>query len=379
MQITEIDAFLVEGRPHCFINVHTDTGIVGVGEADAPGMERATHGAVYDLGSHIVGRDPRNVEGLWDRMYNGAAWNWGPVSMTALSGLEMALWDIAGKDAGVRVCDLFGGPMRERIKVYANGVIGGSPAEAATAAQSILDRGYDVTKFMPFADAAGDAAWPSREIRQRGVDRLSAVRDAVGMDLEIGVELHGVHPPQVAIELAQLVEPFDPLFIEEPVPPENIDAMRRLRDRVTLPIATGERLLSIFDYRDFFEHPTPADIVQPDVNNCGGISQLHKIAAMAQAEYIPIAPHNSRGPVATAAAAHVCAVVPNFLILEYFPDLPANRQALIAGAERVENGFYHLPDGPGLGVELNDDAMVPYDPPERTDSTYTRGYRDLWA
>lgn len=376
MEVTDIEALLVEGRPYCFVRVHTDEGITGIGEADAPGMERATEGAVLDLGRHIVGRDPRNIEGLWDRAYNGSAWNWGPVSMTALSGLEMALWDIAGKYHGVRVCDLLGGPMRERIKVYANGVIGGRPREYADAATELVDRGYDVTKFMPFRESDAEAAWPSREIRELGVARLEAVRDAVGYDLEFGAEFHGVNNPQIAVELAELIEPFDPLFVEEPIPPENQDAMRRIRDRIPVPIATGERLLTTFDYRDVFQHPTPADIVQPDVNNCGGISQLKKIASMAYSEYIPVAPHNSRGPVATAAAAHAMATTPNFFILEYFPDLP-QRQDLITGEERVENGYYQLPDGPGLGVELNQDNFTVYEPTERAESVYTRSYRDL--
>lgn len=379
MEITDVEALLVAGRPHCFVKVHTDEGITGIGEADAPGMERATEGAVLDLGRTMIGRDPRNVEGLWDRAYNAYAWNWGPVSMTALSGIEMALWDIVGKHHGVRVCDLLGGPMRERIKVYANGVLGGSPEECADAAAEIVDRGYDVTKFMPFRDPEGDAAWTPREVRELGVDRLEAVKDAVGDDLAFGAEFHGVNAPQVAIELAELVEPYDPLFVEEPVPPENQDAMRRIRDRVNVPIATGERLLTVFDYRDFFGHPTPADIVQPDVNNCGGIAQLKKIASTAYAEYVPVAPHNSRGPVATAAAAHAMATTPNFLVLEYFPDLPADRQSYIVGEERVADGFYHLPEGPGLGVELNEDAFETYEPSERTDDLYTRGYRDLWG
>jgi len=387
MEISDIQTTLVRGaegpdaRHLCFVRVHTDEDIVGIGEATAPGMERATEAAVHDLGRQIVGRDPRNVEGLWDRMYNAYAWNWGPVSMTALSGIEMALWDIVGKYHDVRVCDLFGGPMTETVKVYANGVIpsDSSPEECARAAESIVDRGYDVIKFIPSYDE-GERAWLTDRQRELVVQRLEAVREAVGDDVEIAVETHGVLAPQAAIEVSALVEPFDPLFIEEPIPPENQDALRRIRGRIDAPIATGERLLTTFDYRDVFQHPTPLDIVQPDVNNCGGISQLKKIADMAYTEYVPIAPHNSRGPVATAAAAQVCATVPNFLILEYFPDGPPWRQSLIVGEERVEEGWYHLPDGPGLGVEVDFDAVeeYPYEKSDRGESVYTHGFRDLW-
>jgi galactonate dehydratase len=399
MRVTDIETDLVLAREppedpdeerdssvnywhYCLVRVCTDEGVTGLGEATAPGMERATEMAVHDLGRHVVGRDPRNVEGLWDRVYNGYAWNWGPVSTTALSGIEMALWDIVGKYHDARVCDLLGGARSDRVKVYANGAwpLESEPKAMARAVEDRYDRGYDVVKVDPFY-ADGERIWPTDRQRELAVDRLEAVRDAVGDDVHVGIESHGVAAPQAATELAELVEPYDPLWIEEPVPPENQDAMRRIRDRVDVPIATGERLLTTFDYRDFFQHPTPADIVQPDVNNCGGISQLKKIAAMAYNEYVPVAPHNSRGPVATAAAAHASATIPNFFILEYFPDSPPWRQELIKGEERVEDGYYHLPDGPGLGVELNEDALkeYPYRKTEQATVTYTNGYRELWS
>lgn len=395
MEITDIDTQLVRARGtsgertssvnhwhFCIVRIHTDDGPTGIGEATAPGMERATEMAVRDLGRHIVGRDPRNIEGHWDRMYNGYAWNWGPVSMTALSGIEMALWDLLGKHHGVRVCDLLGGPQRERIKVYANGAWNseGTPEQFADAVAERRDRGYDVVKFDPFYHS-GERAIPSREQKRVAAERLAAVRDRVGDDVEVGVEAHGIMTPQSAVECAELVEEFDPLFFEEPVPPENQDAMRRIRDRVNVPIATGERLLTTFDYRDFLQHPVAADIVQPDVNNCGGILQLKKIAAMAYNEYVPVAPHNSRGPVATAAAAHAAATIPNFFILEYFPDSPGWRQDLLETPEVVEDGYYHLPDGPGLGIELDQATLdeYPYEKPERTDVTYSNSYRNVWS
>jgi galactonate dehydratase len=395
MEITEIDTQLVRARGatgeressvnhwhFCIVRVQTDEGITGVGEATAPGMERATEMAVHDLGRHVVGRDPRNVEGHWDRMYNGYAWNWGPVSLTALSGIEMALWDLLGKYHDARVCDLLGGPQRERVKVYANGAwkSEGTPEEFAEKVAERRDAGYDVVKFDPFYHE-GERAIPTGKQRELAEERLTAVRDRVGDDVELGIEAHGVMSPQWAVECAKLVEPFDPLFFEEPVPPENPDAMRRVRDRVNVPIATGERLLTTFDYRDLFQHPTPADLVQPDVNNCGGISQLKKIASMAYNEYVPVAPHNSRGPVATAAAAHAAATIPNFFILEYFPDSPRWRQDLVETPEVVEDGYYHLPESPGLGVELDQDALdeYPFEKPDRTEVTYSNSYRDIWS
>lgn len=395
MEITDIDTQLVRARGtkgerksavdywhFCIVRVHTDEEITGIGEATAPGMERATEMAVHDLGRHILGRDPRNIEGHWDRMYHGYAWNWGPVSMTALSGIEMALWDLVGKYHDIRVCDLLGGPQRERVKVYANGAWNseGTPEQFAERVEERRDAGYDVVKFDPFY-ASGERIIPTRRQRELAEERLRAVRDRVGDSVEIGVEAHGVMSPQSAVECARLVEPFDPLFFEEPVPPENHDAMRRIRDRVNVPIATGERLLTTFDYRDFFQHPTPADIVQPDVNNCGGIMQLKKIAAMAYNEYIPVAPHNSRGPIATAAAAHAVATVPNFYILEYFPDSPRWRQELTTSSEVVEDGYYHLPDGPGLGIELDQEVLdeYPFEKSEQASVTYCNSYRDIWS
>lgn len=386
MRITDVETTLVRGaegpdaRHHCFVHLHTSDGTVGVGEATAPGTERATEMAVHDLARYLRGEDPLDVEGLWDRVYNASAWNWGPVSMTALSGLEMALWDVAGKVHGASVSDLLGGG-RDRVPVYANGLVGGdSPAEYGEAAAAVEERGFRMTKFMPFAAESVDSAWPSRALRERGVERLAAVREATSDAFEVAVELHGVHAPAVAADLCERVAPYDPTFVEEPVPPENHDAMRRIRDRVDVPIATGERLLTVFDYRDFLAHPTAADVVQPDVNNCGGIAQLKKIAGMAYAEYLPVVPHNSRGPVATAAAAHALATVPNALALEYFPDLPPWRGDLIEGEERIVEGEYVVPDGPGLGVELDPEALAahPYEKSETAEARYARGFDRFW-
>jgi galactonate dehydratase len=235
----------------------------------------------------------------------------------------MALWDLLGKYHGVRVCDLLGGPIREQLKLYANGVVekGASPSEAAEAAADIADRGFDLLSFIPAFDE-GERAWLTDRQRTLTRQRLESVSERVGDRLDIAIESHGALAPRASVELADIVEAFDPVFYEEPIPPENIDALRRIRRDIDLPVATGERLLTVHDYRNLLQHPVPADIVQPDVNNCGGISQLKKIVAMAETEYLGVALHNSRGPVATAAAAHVSATLPNFLILEYFPDLP---------------------------------------------------------
>lgn len=387
MEIVNIETTLVradtafDARHYCIVAVETNEEITGIGEATAPGMERATEMAVHDLGRLIVGEDPKNVEGLWDKMYNGYAWNWGPVSMTAISGIEMALWDILGKHLDARVCDLLGGPSQEQIPVYANGFYNteGTPGELADSVEKIIEDGYSFVKFDPFY-ASGERAWPNNRQKSLAKDRLAAVRDRVGYEIEIGIESHGVLSPRGAIEFANITEPFDPVFFEEPVPPENVDAMRRFRDAVDIPIATGERLLTTFDYRSLFRHPSPVDIIQPDVNNCGGITQFKKIAAMAYAEYIPVAPHNSRGPIATAAAAHAASTIPNFLILEYFPSSPPWRQSLVQTPEKVSDGFYHLPDKPGLGIELDwgkiDEHQ--YDKPRTAEARYSHGYENIW-
>jgi len=387
MRITDVAPQLVRGgdgpdaRHHCFVEIHTDSGVTGIGEATAPGMERAVAGAVGEYGRYLVGRDPRGIEGHWSRLYDSMAWNWGPVAMTALSGIEMALWDLLGKHHDVRVCDLLGGPVRERLKLYANGIVekGASPSETAEAAADIADRGFDLLKFIPAYDD-GERAWLTDRQRTLTRQRLEAVTERVGDRLDIAVESHGVLAPRASVGLADIVEPFDPVFYEEPVPPENIDALRRIRSGIDLPVATGERLLTVHDYRDLLQQPVPADIVQPDVTNCGGISQLKKIAAMAETEYLGVAPHNSRGPVATAAAAHVSATLPNFLVLEYFPDLPPWRQDLVVGSEPVEDSYYHLPNGPGLGIELDTSACerYPYDKADRAESQYSHGWRDFW-
>jgi len=387
MEITGVETALVPGqdapdpRHHCFLWVETDAGVTGVGEATAPGVERGVEAAVRDHARHLLGRDPRRVRPLVDRMETASAWNAGAIGSTARSGLEMALWDILGKHLDARVCDLLGGAARERLPLYANGVVpkDGAAAEQAEAAAAAVDRGYDALKFVPTYED-GERAWLTRQRRERAVDRVRAVSEAIPDDVELALEFHGNLAPEPAVQLARAVAEFDPLWVEEPVPPDNLDALRRIRDRLPVPVATGERLLGTQDYRDLFQHPVPTDIVQPDVSNCGGITHLRNVAEMAAAEYVALAPHNSRGPVATAAAAHVCATVPNFLVLEYFPDWPPWRQDLLVGSERVADGRYHLPDGPGLGVELDRETVAEfaYERPDAATGGYTEGYRDVW-
>jgi len=364
MKITAVQSLVCDAyrTNWTFLKVHTDEGIHGVGEATLEVKEQAVVGAIADLERAVVGRDPFEIEAIWHDLYRDAYWRGGPVLMSALAGLEMALWDIKGKALGVPVYELLGGRVRDRVACYANGWYVGAttPAEFAEKAVETVDRGYVAIKWDPFGSAY--RRLPPAEL-SRAMSFVQAVVEAVGDRADILIEGHGRFDVPTAIRVARALEPFNVMWFEEPIPPDNPDALRQVKDATSTPIAAGERLYSRWEYRRFFE-VGPADYIQADVSHVGGIAELRHIAATADTYHLPLCPHNPSGPVANAATLHVAASTANFLVLETMAtDVPWRRE-VTTEAELFVDGQMNIPSTPGLGIDLIEGAIAahPYQP-----------------
>jgi galactonate dehydratase len=358
MKITRIDTLLVhpDHRNLLFVKVHTDAGITGIGEAYSAGPDRATEAVVKDFEGWLLGRDPLEIERLWTLMYAGSRFPGGVVTNAAISGIEQALWDIAGKALGVPVYQLLGGRCRDRIRVYQS-PHGRTPEELAASAVQLIERyGYTALKISP--QPPDFAAMPRNALIRAAVERMEAVRTAVGDDIDIGVDPHArTIDVAEAAALAEALKPYRPFFLEEPLRPENIDALAKLAAHVDVPLATGEMLYTKYQFRDLLVREA-VSIIQPDVCCAGGLLECKKIAAMAEAFYVGLAPHNPMGPVATAVNVHLAATCPNFVILEYIPDDRPPRRDLVVEPMKLVDGYLELPTAPGLGIELNEAAFV---------------------
>ncbi|MBT4504380.1 MAG: galactonate dehydratase [Gemmatimonadetes bacterium] len=369
MKITRMEILPADvGHVYVFVKLHTDEGIFGVGEPSVTGKERALIGALQDLEHFLIGQNPFAIERLWNQMYRTVIWRGGPVLMAALSGVEHALWDIKGKGLGVPVWELLGGRVRDRVEAYA-WIHGGSPENCAEDALRRLEEGFRTVKFTPF-DFTG-LGYNVAE-GKRAEARVRAVREAVGDEVGIAIDAHGVLNPVNAMEMAKRIEPYGILFYEEPVHPENTDAMAEIRRVARIPIATGERLFTRYAFKDLLVR-NAVDVIQADVGNAGGILEVYKIAAMAEAFYASISPHNPWSPLTTAISLHLDAVVQNFLIQEIpTAGAPPDRSRLLQQQiEHPRDGHLEIPAGPGWGVDLDEefirsvlwDPSTPREPP----------------
>jgi len=340
-----------------FVEVHTDEGITGVGEARMLNHTDALLGYLAEaVPNHVLGSDPFQIEDLVFRMMRNDYARPDYVMMSGIAAIEIACWDIMGKALGLPVYQLLGGAVRDRIKAYANGwyTVERTPEEFAEAARRAVARGYRALKLDPFGAGYYEL---ELEEKRRVVALVEAVREAVGPDVEILIEMHGRFNPATAIEMARLLEPYRPGWIEEPVPPHNLAALKKVADQVTIPVATGERIHTRYDFRELFELQA-ADIIQPDITHLGGLLETKKLAAWADAYYILVAPHNVCGPVGTAANLHLAACTTNFKIQEHFNDFAEEFvKAAAPGVPEVVDGFFPLPSGPGLGVHLDHSVL----------------------
>ncbi len=358
-----------------FVKVYTDEGIDGVGEATLEYKEKALIGAVEHIKEYLVGKDPRTIEKHFHDIYRDAYWRGGPVLMSALSAVEMALWDILGKSLGVPVYQLLGGKVNEKCRIYVNGWFSGAktPEEFAEKAKIAVKRGVTAMKWDPFGKSY-------LEISNKDLDtalrNIAAVREAVGDKVDLLIEGHGRFNVPTGIKIAKLIEEFKPLFFEEPTPPDNLEALKAVREKSPVAISAGERLYSLKDFKDLFEMRA-ADYIQPDVSHAGGIMELKKIASMAETYYIPFAPHNPSGPVANAATLQLAACCPNFSILEIMYSDVTWRADVTNESLEYADGYITIPDKPGLGIEINEEECLkhPYQP--HTLRHYTGALTDI--
>jgi galactonate dehydratase len=374
MKITAINNLFmrVERQNWHFVEVETDEGVSGLGEASLEGREQTVAAAVDDLARAMIGHDPGPIEHHWQRLHRHGFWRGGVVLTSALSAIEQALWDIKGQALGVPVYELLGGPTRRRVRLYTH-CGGPTPEEAAERALALVEQGYTALKFgTARAAEAGD----ERALIRDTAAKLEAVRRAVGPDVELMLDNHGQFAPAQASELLRAIAPYGLLFYEEPTPPENVAALAKVaqgQGEQRVPLATGERLFTKWEYRELLERQV-VDVVQPDICHAGGILELRKIAALAETYYVKVAPHNPNGPVATAASVHLAASVPNFLILELALSQPHRDRVQLAGIT-IRDGWAELPVGPGLGIELDRDVIAaqPYEPRDYSPAYYPDG------
>ncbi|MDR0345002.1 MAG: galactonate dehydratase [Nocardiopsaceae bacterium] len=356
MKITGLETFLVPPR-WLFLRMTTDEGITGWGEPVIEGRAATTAAAVAELAGRLVGQDPLRIEDHWQVLTKGGFYRGGPILSSAVAGIDQALWDIAGKAYGAPVHRLLGGPVRDRVRMYA--WIGGDrPGDAADSARAQAAAGFTAVKMNasgqlpPIATPAGTDAI---------VARIAAVREAIGADRDLMVDFHGRLTTAMSRRLLPLLEPLRPLFVEEPVLPEFSRDLRHLVQQTTVPIAVGERLFSRWDFRDVL--PAGIAVAQPDVSHAGGISEVRRIAALAEAYDVLLAPHCPLGPIALAASLQIAFAVPNFLIQEQSLGLHYDGNAsmldyLLDPAPFRFTGGYAVPAGrPGLGLDIDEAAV----------------------
>jgi galactonate dehydratase len=357
MKITNIVTYIVPPR-WLFVKIETDEGITGWGEPVIEGRAATVDAAVKELSSYLIGKNPLHIEDHWNVMYRGGFYRGGPILMSAIAGLDQALWDIKGKFYNAPVHELMGGACRDSIRVY-SWIGGDRPSDVGKAAREVVDRGFtaikmNATEELQYVD--------SHEKVDQVLERVAAIREAVGNYVGIGIDFHGrVHKPMAKILVKEL-EQFRPMFIEEPVLPENNEALREIANLTSTPIATGERMFSRWDFKNLLQDGY-VDIIQPDLSHAGGITECKKIASMAEAYDVAVAPHCPLGPIALAACLQLDATSYNAFIQEQSLGIHYNQgndlldYIVDPSVFKYEDGMVKIPKGPGLGIEINEDYV----------------------
>ena len=363
MQITAVETLLVDR--YLFVQVHTDTGITGLGESGAWGFLEASAAAVQTFTRYLVGQDPLRIEHHWQYLYRWSHFR-GAAIMGALSAVDIALWDIAGKHFGVPVHQLLGGKCRDRARVYYH-VNGETKEELIQGCIDAKSRGFTaVGHLTPFLDEPRDRPYfkTHADKMEDAIDTVCRYREAVGNDVDLCIEIHRRLTPAEAVVLGRGIEPYRPFFYEDPILPDNLDEMALVAERIHVPIATGERLHSIWEYQALLQRGA-VQYVRPDVCMVGGISHARKVAALAEAFHVQVVPHNPLSPVSTAACVQLAAAIPNFALQELpvGEEVPPKR-TIVDRPLALDGGFLLVPERPGIGIELAPDARErhPYRP-----------------
>ena len=367
MKVIDVKAFPTGSW--IFVKIETDEGIYGWGEAFGAGVRGdSLQAAIGELKHYLVGKDPFELEHHWQVLYHRYAWtSRGPTVLGAISGVEHALWDIIGKKLGQPVYNLLGGRCRDRIRMYATAVNYPTPGRCAEQASDLVKQGYTALKVDVMSGPEPPRGlgfdrhrnFISRDIMLRNVSIFARTREAVGDKIDLMAHVHAELNPSTALRMLSKLEPYEPFWFEEPVQPENIKAMAWVASHTNIPIATGERLYTRYDFMELLEKQA-ASIIQPDAAVAGGLWETRKIAAMAEPYYVSLAPHCPGGPVVTAVSMQVAACTPNFLILEHGVGGDEITLDIVKDPPRLENGYYRLSSKPGLGIELKEDALSKY-------------------
>jgi galactonate dehydratase len=360
MRITRVDTLPIDR--YLFVQIHTDAGITGLGEAGTWGFLEAAEQVVRKFATYLVGEDPLRIEHHWQYLYRSTHFR-GAAIMGALSAIDIALWDIAGKHFGVPVYQLLGGPTRHKARVYYH-VLGETIESLVEGCRAAKARGFTaVGHLSPFGDESRDMPYFKTHVARIGqaVDAVRQYREAVGDEVDLCIEIHRRLSPAEAIVLARGIEPFHPLFYEDPILPDNFDAMGLVAENIHIPIATGERLHTIFEFEMLLRRGA-VQFVRPDVCMCGGITGAKKVAALAEANYVGVVPHNPLGPVSTAACVQLAACIPNFTIQEYplGEGEPPKSEIVTSALQYDGSGSLVVPTAAGIGVELREDAAKKY-------------------
>lgn len=354
MKITDFETFVIATpwRNLTYLVLETDEGYTGVGEARILGKTHTVLEYLKDVRRHIVGHEVYDIEDLYRRFTLLDFGSPGEIVMTGLALVEMACWDIIGKKAKLPVYQLIGGKVQDKILAYANGWYRGdrTPESFASCAQQVVDRGYKALKFDPFGNGNLEL---SRDEFHKSIDIITAVHEVTKGKAQMLIEMHGRFAPHQAVEIAREIEEFHPGWIEEPCRPEDLPALRYVMEHTNIPIATGERLYHASQFRDLLGERL-AHIIQPDLNQCGGLLEVKKICSTAETYSIMAAPHNVGGVVTTVATLHLLATLRNAKILEHFNDfVDSNIKEVASPYPEVVDGYFALPTGPGWGIELN--------------------------
>ena len=350
MKIEEIETFIIQDW--VMVRVQTDSGISGIGEATFHSQSPATVEVVRRFREYLVGKDPLTMDHHWQYLYRSAHFR-SPAICAALSAIDTALWDIAGKHYGAPVYTLLGGKHRDKVRMCALTLAGDFDTAMDMVAAAVKE-GYTAVKIDPLP---GDyARWSHARLVREVVNYVGAVREAVGDDVDVCVEAHRKLAPFQAVALAEKLEPLDILFLEDPLPPDSIDSMAEVARKVRVPISTGERLHSIYEFKEVLAKQAAQDI-KLDVGLHGGFSQCKKIAGLAEAFHATVSPHNALGPVLTAAHVQLAAAIPNFQVLEYRPD---PKDDVVKLPLKVEHGYIKVPEAPGIGLDFDEDAAAKY-------------------
>jgi len=357
MKITKIKTLVCDAyrTNWVFVKVETDKGIYGIGEGTLENYELSVAKAIEEIGTNLIGKDPHAIEAFWHNTYRDSYWQGGAVIMSAMAAIEMALWDIKGKDLGVPIYQLLGGKIRESIPTYGNGWFVGArtPKEFGEKAKEAQKYGFIGLKWDPFG-----SAWQNMTSKEfdTAIESVAAVREAVGDGTLLLIEGHGRFNVPTAIKIGKELEKYDVTWFEEPIPPNNFEGLVEIRKNIEVAVAAGERICNRFSFKTFINMGC-ADYIQPDVSHTG-LLELRKIAAMAEAYHLPICPHNPSGPVANAATLQIAACTPNFYMLETMSSDTHVRAKVAKETLKLKDGHMIIPDAPGLGVDIDEEEIL---------------------